>query len=126
MYQSEKCSLDLSNSNMLPSNSTGPSREALEALVHAVDLDPMVLDAASSVGAMPPAIQGLQASLDDFEVEAFWDIFFGICWVFNRLTAPSHASEAMWSNHCWFLSGLVGGVVPYYVLLSPDLAPVVL
>lgn len=34
-----------------------------EALVHAVDLDPMVLDAASSVGAMPPAIQGLQASL---------------------------------------------------------------
>ncbi len=79
MYQSEKCSLDLSNSNMLPSNSTGPSREALEALVHAVDLDPMVLDAASSVGAMPPAIQGLQASLDDFEVEAFWDIFFGIC-----------------------------------------------
>ena len=61
MYQSEKSNdWIVQNWNMLlaPTPDSG-----FEALVHAVDLDPMVLDAASSVGAMPPAIQGLQASL---------------------------------------------------------------
>lgn len=61
MYQSEKSNdWIVQNWNMLlaPTPDSG-----FEALVHAVDLDPMVLDAASSVGAMPPAMQGLQASL---------------------------------------------------------------